>query len=246
MEERRDPAGAKLRDFREKHHYTIDNELIDGEWASFLGVYALAVYNVLCRCANIHTGQAFPSYAYLAKKTGMSTRQAQRATQKLFNLCIISFQQKTGRGNTNVYYLLDKSEWKNPSKKGDSQSPLKQEKVTVSHVLETKKGDSQSPFREKRVTVSPERVTVSPKKVTVSRDPLHYRNETKEQTKEQKESLDDLDRFSDLDHAPKKQKKIARTFVRKIVKKIPEHPEAKKLSDVQERTRQQNILRHAK
>jgi hypothetical protein len=210
-----DPNGARLRDFREKRHYTIDNEFLDGDWGANIGPYAIAAYNVICRCANIQTGQAFPSYAYIAEKTGMSIRQAKRAVKQLLKIHIISIQKNPGRGKTNICYLLDKKEWKKCAEKSDSESPINAKKVTEGHSL-----------KEKRVTVSPKRVPVSPKRVTHRHLPLHYISETKEvKLKKKKREILQVIPGSDLDQEDpdvqqkkqehmQRQKMLARQFLK--------------------------------
>lgn len=60
-----------LKDGRESGFFIIDNELID-RYGAIIGVYGVAVYNVLAQYANKNGNQVFPSYNTIADKLGIS------------------------------------------------------------------------------------------------------------------------------------------------------------------------------
>ncbi len=69
----------QIRDRRGGNRYYVDNVFLRGGWAARVGVYALAVYNVLAMFADGDEQAAWPSYQTMADLTGMSRRHAMRA-----------------------------------------------------------------------------------------------------------------------------------------------------------------------
>jgi hypothetical protein len=99
----------EVRDRREGM-YQVDDAYLNG-WARKCGVYATAVYNVLCR----HSGRdqsCFPSGKLIADKLHISTRQVSRALRILESHNIIVTEDNSG--GKNKYWLINKSEWKDP------------------------------------------------------------------------------------------------------------------------------------
>lgn len=110
---------------RRPGYLRVDNVLYD-RFGAVLGPYGLAVYMALCRYVN-QDSECWPSYATIAKGTGMSRRQVIREVSKLELLNVIAIERN--QHTSNVFILLDTS---------DSQSLPP---VTHSH----SPSDSQSP-----------------------------------------------------------------------------------------------------
>jgi hypothetical protein len=86
-------AGIELRDEREPGYFTIDNELID-DYALEVGVYGVAVYNVLCRFAS--QSVAFPSLETIAAKLGISRTTVKKALTALEKAKVIHIRHRPG------------------------------------------------------------------------------------------------------------------------------------------------------
>lgn len=103
-----------IRDVRVKSHYIVDDEYLNG-YAKVCGIYALGVYNVLCRHADFHTQTSFPSIQMIAQKLDISRQSVIRALAVLEAWGIIKRDRvrnpKTGRWKHNSYTLTDKSTW---------------------------------------------------------------------------------------------------------------------------------------
>ncbi len=132
-----------VRDSRTRGWFWVDNELID-ELGPELGPYGLAIYMALCKHADNNDQTCYPSYATLARETGMSRRQTMRAIRKIEGLGLITIEPRTteaGDPTSNLFRLLAKSNWRG----SDSQSPPSDREspgvVTGSH----QGSDSQSP-----------------------------------------------------------------------------------------------------
>lgn len=107
------PESLQIRDKRGGDRYFIDNSLIK-EWGPKIGVYGIAVYNILAMHANNDTQEAFPSYNTIARLTGASRRKVVDTVTMLHDLGII--QKTTRRGDdgeydSNVILLLNKECW---------------------------------------------------------------------------------------------------------------------------------------
>lgn len=102
-----------VRDRRGNKRFFIDNALLRGGWGSFIGPYGIAVYNALALHADADNQTGFPSYATIAKITGMSTRQAIREIERLISWNIIEKESRLidGGYSSNIYYLLDQTQW---------------------------------------------------------------------------------------------------------------------------------------
>jgi hypothetical protein len=171
--EKHDASGALLRDLRKKGHYTVDNEFLDSGFGAIVKPAGIAVYNVLCRHANINTSKAFPSVPTIARKAGISERQVFRTLATLQELNIISYIPKRGRGHQNEYCLLDVSEWaeikhdtQSPFTKHDTQSGFSDVKHDTQSVINPLKHDTQSGEQTnlskvtKRTTTNSEKTSV--------------------------------------------------------------------------------------
>jgi len=83
----------------------VDNDLYD-RFGSVLGPYGLAVYMALCRYVN-QDSECWPSYATIARGTGMSRRKVVYEVAKLESLNIIGVERN--QNTSNVFVLLDTS-----------------------------------------------------------------------------------------------------------------------------------------
>ena len=87
--------------------YQIDNSLID-EYGPKIGVYGVAVYNVLAKYANGDGGDIFPAYQTIANHLGISRQKVMQTIRQLCDLGLISKQsrmRKAGGQTSNVYQL---------------------------------------------------------------------------------------------------------------------------------------------
>jgi hypothetical protein len=133
-----------IRDMRTKAHYVVDDEYLNG-YARVCGVYATAVYNVLCRHADFHTQTSFPSVETMAEKLGVGRMSVLRALAVLEQYNIIKRERvrnaTTARWKNNSYTLLDKSQWlphTNQVPVGDVEEPSTSQVQTQVPVGDTK------------------------------------------------------------------------------------------------------------
>jgi len=97
-----------IQDGRKPGWYWASNEVIDAYGAE-MGPYGLAIYHALCRHAN-DSGESWPSYATLAKETGMKRRVAIRTMKRLVELELVSKhlrKDEAGDPTSNLYTLLE-------------------------------------------------------------------------------------------------------------------------------------------
>lgn len=83
----------------------VDNDLYD-RFGAQLGPYGLAVYMALCRYAN-SASSCWPSYATIARGTGVSRRKVIYEIAKLEALGVIAIERSVN--TSNVFVLLDTS-----------------------------------------------------------------------------------------------------------------------------------------
>lgn len=107
----------KGRDKRKKGWFWLDNEYLNG-YAKHFGAVGTAIYVSLCRHADNETQTCFPSQKTIANELGISERTV-RTYLAIFernNLIKITKEKHpiNKKWLNNVYYLLDKSEWKKP------------------------------------------------------------------------------------------------------------------------------------
>lgn len=109
---------SKIRDNSESGHFRIDSVLVWEDWGKLLGPYGFMVYAVLVCLANNETQECWPSYQFIADKTGMSRRQISREIRKLVKYNLIEREQRRLPGKkelgTNLYRLLHYSDWQAP------------------------------------------------------------------------------------------------------------------------------------
>ena len=97
-----------LKDGREPGFYIIDNELIDN-YGPTIGVYGVAVYNVLAQYANKNGSRIFPSYQTIADKLGISRPKVIDTIKKLIDVGLIKKSPRidsAGDMTSNEYMLV--------------------------------------------------------------------------------------------------------------------------------------------
>ena len=102
----------KIRDKRQDSRFYIDNEFIDG-YAKVIGWPGVVVYCALARHSKDE--RCFPSIEHLAIELGVSKATIKRGVKGLrdFNIVMVEMRTRTNQGRgSNVYYLLDRKEWK--------------------------------------------------------------------------------------------------------------------------------------
>lgn len=105
----------KVRDLRKKEQFIIDDSYLNG-YAKIFGPSGTAVYLSLCRRAN-KDQFCFPSEKTIAEDHNITDRTARTHIKRLVEAHILRIERersKSGKWRHNVYYLLDKSEWKTP------------------------------------------------------------------------------------------------------------------------------------
>ena len=105
----------KVRDLRKKEQFIIDDSYLNG-YAKIFGPSGTAVYLSLCRRANKEQF-CFPSEKTIAEDHNITDRTARTHIKRLIEACILRVERersKSGKWRHNVYFLLDKSEWKTP------------------------------------------------------------------------------------------------------------------------------------
>ncbi len=117
---------------RRPGYLRVYNDLYDN-YGPQLGPYGISVYVALCRYSN-QDSECWPSFATIAKGTGMSRRQVIREVAKLERLHIIAVDRTPRKPST--FILLDTS---------DTQSPGL---VTHSHYPSDTQSPEQSPINK--------------------------------------------------------------------------------------------------
>lgn len=108
-----DNKPIKIRDARTKDKFQIDDVYLNG-YAKICGWNATLAYLCLCRHANYHTQEAFPSIEMMAEKIGVSKNSIKRGIIVLKQHNIIDIKREKnekGQWERNTYTLLDKSIW---------------------------------------------------------------------------------------------------------------------------------------
>lgn len=99
---------ATIVDDRKPGWCWIDNDVID-KYGPSIGPHAIAVYLVLARYANKDTRKAWPSFATIAKLSGISRPTAIKAISKLIDSGLVATEKRTsgyGDWDSNSYTLL--------------------------------------------------------------------------------------------------------------------------------------------
>jgi hypothetical protein len=97
----------RLRDERRRPFYTIDNDVID-KYGAQIGVYGIAVYNLIARHADAHGENAFPSLTTITKKLGIGRTKASETIQLLVDVGLIRKENRTdkdGDAAANLYTI---------------------------------------------------------------------------------------------------------------------------------------------
>jgi hypothetical protein len=104
----------KIRDKRNRGWFFLDNEYLNG-YAKIFGPIGTGIYLSLCRHASIHDQKSFPSEKLIAEELAIGERSVRNYLKQLeeWNLIVIE-KARSERGTFfhNVYWLIDKSEWK--------------------------------------------------------------------------------------------------------------------------------------
>lgn len=102
-------AGFEVRDLREKDRFIVDDKFLNG-YARFLGIYAVGVYNSLCRHAN-REQKCWPSINRMAKELAIGRNKVIDSLKYLEFWQIIK-KVRPAKKLTNRYILLSKRYWK--------------------------------------------------------------------------------------------------------------------------------------
>lgn len=138
--------GIEIRDARRKEMFRVDDAYINGH-AALCGKNATLVYLCLCRHAG-RTQEAFPSIKTMAKKLSVSRDSVMRGIKELLKWNIIAITRTRRTNKTwlnNTYILLDKSVWRRPSSKTNSDQVAKED---VNQVVES---DTKESHKEKDI-----------------------------------------------------------------------------------------------
>jgi biotin operon repressor len=98
----------QVKDARRHGYFRVDNIIMD-KYASEMGVAAFAVYALLCRCADAHTGQSFPSFKHIAKKLKIGRTTVARSIETLIEYGLITREKRhdaNGEPLVNLYTIL--------------------------------------------------------------------------------------------------------------------------------------------
>jgi len=99
----------EVRDLRDKNRFVVDDKFLNG-YARFLGIYAIGVYNSLCRHANKNQS-SWPSINKIAQELGIGRNKVIDGTKNLEFWQIVK-KKRVGLKLTNRYLLLSKTSWK--------------------------------------------------------------------------------------------------------------------------------------
>src|SRR3954470_23417222 len=105
----------KVRDRRNKGWFYLDNEYLNG-YGRIFGAIGTAIYVSLCRHAD-NDQKCFPSQALIGNELGINPRTVRRYIKKFEESNLIQVHREkdeNGRWIGNVYWLVDKTEWKSP------------------------------------------------------------------------------------------------------------------------------------
>lgn len=99
----------EIRDLRDKNRFVVDDKFLNG-YARFLGIYAVGVYNSLCRHAN-KAQKSWPSIKKIAQELSIGRNKVIDGIKYLEFWQIIR-KERLGLKLTNRYLLLSKGRWK--------------------------------------------------------------------------------------------------------------------------------------
>jgi hypothetical protein len=98
-----------LRDGRRHSFYIVDNAVID-KYGPQIGVYGIAVYNLIARYADSNGENAFPSLTTITKKLDISRPKAVTTLNKLVEVGLIHREHRhreDGSKNSSLYTIID-------------------------------------------------------------------------------------------------------------------------------------------
>jgi hypothetical protein len=102
---------STLKDERRRPFYIIDNDLID-KYGPRIGVYGIAVYNLIARYADANGENAFPSLTTITQKLDISRPKATTTLDLLAEVGLIRKERRhteTGGNTSNLYTIVDLS-----------------------------------------------------------------------------------------------------------------------------------------
>jgi hypothetical protein len=88
--------------------YMVDNRIIE-EYGSIIGVFGIAVYNLIAKYSNEKGENAFPSYQTIADKLGISRPKAVTTINQLVELGLIKKEKRrddAGDSTSNLYTIV--------------------------------------------------------------------------------------------------------------------------------------------
>lgn len=127
----------EVRDLREKDQFKIDDKFLNG-YAKYVEIYAVGVYNSLCRHAQYKSQRAFPSIKKIAEELNISSPKV------FYSLWVLEFfniikRYRVGKKCNNRYDLLHKKHWKSPEKiKQELEQEFKELNIDINKVLNDK------------------------------------------------------------------------------------------------------------
>jgi hypothetical protein len=107
----RTPKRIRIRDKRTEKRYFIDNVIID-HYGPTIGVYGIAVYNVLVRYSNADTGRdSWPSHRRIAYNANCSVAKVKEVIKQLAELGLVKivyrYNAVTKSQTSNEYLILE-------------------------------------------------------------------------------------------------------------------------------------------
>ena len=109
MKNKKEEFQFEVRDLRNKNKFIMDDKFLNG-YARFVGIYAVGVYNSLCRHANKEQS-SWPSIKKIGEELGVSMPKIIESIKFLEFWRIIE-KIRVGKRATNRYCLIDKKYWK--------------------------------------------------------------------------------------------------------------------------------------
>ncbi len=154
----------KIRDRRQRGWFYLDNDYLNG-FARFLGPIGTAIYVSLCRHADI-SQKCFPSNKLIAKELNIGERTVRNYLRKLeeWNVIFVEREREwdTKKFKNNIYYLLDRSEWKKPEATDAFGKPQASDDATQRQIT-TKNQRHQLPHKDTKVEVNTlEKTNIAP------------------------------------------------------------------------------------
>ena len=103
----------RIRDKRNKGWFFLDNEYLNG-YAKVFGAIGTAIYVSLCRHADAEQ-KCYPSQELISQELGIAQRTVRKYLKLFISYNLIQVKrERTEKGKwlNNIYYLIDKTEWK--------------------------------------------------------------------------------------------------------------------------------------